>query len=64
MGDVGNIGRLPMWNVNKAARFGNACGNRMVTHTHHGCSIYMPTTDEVMAFAKDEAFYVFLTGNI
>ena len=44
------------WDVNKAARFGNACGAIVVTR--HGCSISMPTMDEVVAFAKDEAFCV------
>ena len=43
--------------VNKAAWLGNACGDIVVTR--YGCSISMPTTDEVMAFAKDEAFDVF-----
>lgn len=42
------------WDVSKAARLGNACGAIVVTR--HGCSISMPTMDEVVAFAKDEAF--------
>jgi hypothetical protein len=43
------------WDVPKAARLGNACDAIVVTR--HGCSISMPTMDEVVAFAKDEAFY-------
>ena len=46
---------MPSMNI-KAARFGNAYGAIVVTR--HGCSISMPTMDEVVAFAKDEAFCV------
>ena len=42
------------WDVKKAARLGNACGAIVVTR--HGCSISMPTIDEVVAFAGNEAF--------
>ncbi|MBW1864926.1 MAG: 5-dehydro-2-deoxygluconokinase, partial [Deltaproteobacteria bacterium] len=49
-------GIIHEWDVKKAARLGNACGAIVVTR--HGCSISMPIMDEVVAFAKDEAFCV------
>jgi len=39
------------WDWRKAARLGNACGAIVVTK--HGCANFMPTYDEVMAFAEE-----------
>lgn len=45
-------GHAQGWDLRKAARLGNACG-AMVT-ARHGCSVSMPTLDEVMAFADPQ----------
>jgi 5-dehydro-2-deoxygluconokinase len=42
-------GYLQGWDWHKSARLGNACGAIVVTQ--HGCANFMPTRDEVMAFA-------------
>ncbi len=42
-------GYIRGWSLYKAARLGNACGAIVVTK--HGCANFMPTYDEVMAFA-------------
>lgn len=42
-------GCLEGWDLYKAVRMGNACGAILVTK--HGCANFMPTLDEVMAFA-------------
>ena len=44
-------GRVKGWDWRKAARLGNACGAIVVTA--HGCANFMPTYDEVMAFADE-----------
>ena len=44
-------GHLNGWGWHKSARLGNACGAIVVTK--HGCANFMPTLDEVMAFAAD-----------
>jgi 5-dehydro-2-deoxygluconokinase len=38
------------WDLERAARLGNACGAIVVTR--HGCANFMPTFDEAMAFAE------------
>ena len=38
------------WDLFKAARLGNACGAMVAGR--HGCSVSMPTLDEVMAFGR------------
>ena len=38
------------WSIYKATRLGNACGAIVVTR--HGCANFMPTYEEVMAFAN------------
>ena len=43
-------GHVNGWNWRKSARLGNACGAIVVTK--HGCANFMPTYDEVMAFAN------------
>lgn len=43
-------GYVKGWDLYKAARFGNACGAIVVTR--HGCSISMPTHEEVMEFVE------------
>lgn len=42
-------GHLNQWGWRKSARLGNACGAIVVTR--HGCANFMPTFDEVSAFA-------------
>ena len=42
-------GYVKGWDWRRAARLGNACGAIVVTE--HGCANFMPTLDEVMAFA-------------
>ena len=42
-------GYLQGWTLERAARMGNACGAIVVTR--HGCANFMPTLDEVAAFA-------------
>ena len=44
-------GYVNNWGWYKAGRMGNACGAIVVTK--HGCANFMPTYEEVMAFAKD-----------
>ncbi|RIK35623.1 MAG: 5-dehydro-2-deoxygluconokinase [Chloroflexi bacterium] len=44
-------GHINGWGWYKAARLGNACGAIVVTK--HGCANFMPTYDEVMAFAEE-----------
>lgn len=44
-------GYVKDWDLYKAARLGNACG--AIVASRHGCSISMPTHEEVMAFAKE-----------
>ena len=44
-------GYVKGWDLHKAARLGNACGAMVVTR--HGCSISMPTWDEVAAFMDE-----------
>ena len=44
-------GYVKGWDLWKAARLGNACGAIVVTR--HGCSISMPTLEEVMAFLSE-----------
>jgi 5-dehydro-2-deoxygluconokinase len=39
------------WDLRKAARLGNACGAMVVTR--HGCSISMPSWEEVTAFVDE-----------
>jgi 5-dehydro-2-deoxygluconokinase len=39
------------WELREAARLGNACGALVVTR--HGCSVSMPTWDEVAAFVEE-----------
>jgi 5-dehydro-2-deoxygluconokinase len=39
------------WDLYKAARLGNACGG--IVASRHGCSVSMPSYDEVMAFVKE-----------
>jgi len=41
-------GHAKGWELFKAARLGNACGAMVAAR--HGCSVSMPTLDEVMAF--------------
>ncbi len=43
-------GHLQGWGWRRAARLGNACGAIVVTR--HGCANFMPTLDEVLAFAN------------
>lgn len=43
-------GYISGWDWYRAARLGNACGAIVVTK--HGCANFMPTFDEVMAFAE------------
>lgn len=45
------FGHVRGWGWRKAARLGNACGALVVTA--HGCANFMPTYDEVMAFADE-----------
>jgi len=45
------FGRVSGWDLQKSARFGNACGAIVVTQ--HGCANFMPTYDEVMAFVDE-----------
>ena len=42
-------GYVQGWDWYRSARLGNACGAIVVTE--HGCANFMPTYDEVMAFA-------------
>ena len=67
-GDCGGVGVLPRqgdafasgflygflqgWTLERAARMGNACGAIVVTR--HGCANFMPTLDEVSAFAAEQ----------
>jgi 5-dehydro-2-deoxygluconokinase len=44
-------GYVKGWDLRKAARLGNACGAIVVTR--HGCSISMPTLEEVMGFVSE-----------
>jgi 5-dehydro-2-deoxygluconokinase len=44
-------GYLQGWPLERAARMGNACGAIVVTR--HGCANFMPTLDEVSAFAAE-----------
>ena len=44
------------WYVNKTVQLDNACD--AIVLTRHGCSISMLTMEEVVAFARDEAFDV------
>ena len=44
-------GYLQGWTLERAARMGNACGAIVVTR--HGCANFMPTLDEVAAFAAE-----------
>ena len=44
-------GYVKRWPLYRAARLGNACGAIVVTR--HGCANFMPTYDEVMAFAAE-----------
>jgi 5-dehydro-2-deoxygluconokinase len=44
-------GYVKGWDLRKAARLGNACGAIVVTR--HGCSVSMPSWEEVMAFADE-----------
>lgn len=44
-------GFVKEWDLWKAARLGNACGAIVVTR--HGCSISMPTLEEVMSFVNE-----------
>ncbi|HCK09831.1 5-dehydro-2-deoxygluconokinase [bacterium] len=39
------------WDLQRCARFGNACGAIVVTR--HGCSVSMPTLEEVEAFVEE-----------
>ena len=43
-------GYVKGWDWYRSARLGNACGAIVVTQ--HGCANFMPTFDEVMAFAE------------
>lgn len=43
-------GYLNGWTLHKACRMGNACGAMLVTR--HGCANFMPSVDEVTAFAN------------
>ena len=43
-------GYVTGWDWRKSARLGNACGAIVVTR--HGCANFMPTLDEVTAFAE------------
>lgn len=43
-------GYVQGWDLYKSARMGNACGAIVVTR--HGCSVSMPTYEEVMEFIK------------
>lgn len=43
-------GYVKGWDWRRSARLGNACGAIVVTQ--HGCANFMPTYDEVMAFAE------------
>jgi 5-dehydro-2-deoxygluconokinase len=45
-------GRLQGWDWQRSARFGNAVGAIVVTQP--GCADFMPTADEVMAFASSQ----------
>jgi 5-dehydro-2-deoxygluconokinase len=45
-------GYLQGWPLERAARFGNACGAIVVTR--HGCANFMPTLDEVTAFVSGQ----------
>jgi 5-dehydro-2-deoxygluconokinase len=44
-------GYVKGWDLYKAARLGNACG--AIVASRHGCSISMPTYEEVMSFVKE-----------
>jgi len=44
-------GYVKGWDWRRSARLGNACGAIVVTE--HGCSNFMPTYDEVMAFVEE-----------
>ena len=44
-------GHINGWGWYKSARLGNACGAIIVTQ--HGCANFMPTLDEVIAFAEE-----------
>ncbi|MBM4341477.1 MAG: 5-dehydro-2-deoxygluconokinase [Deltaproteobacteria bacterium] len=44
-------GYVKGWDLRKSARLGNACGAIVVTR--HGCSISMPTLEEVMNFVSE-----------
>lgn len=44
-------GYLNGWSWRKSARFGNACGAIVVTR--HGCSAFMPTEEEALAFVNE-----------
>ena len=45
-------GYVKGWDLHKAARLGNACGAMVVTR--HGCSVSMPTWEEVTAFVDEQ----------
>jgi 5-dehydro-2-deoxygluconokinase len=44
-------GYLEGWDLRRSARLGNACGAMVVTR--HGCSVSMPSWEEVTAFVND-----------
>ncbi|OGP74473.1 MAG: 5-dehydro-2-deoxygluconokinase [Deltaproteobacteria bacterium RBG_16_49_23] len=46
-------GYVKGWDLRKAAQLGNACGAIVVTR--HGCSISMPTLEEVMGFVSERS---------